>query len=1028
MTNIASSAVQIFRQNNVTGGIFFNCTGTLINPRTVLTAAHCVNSSSSEAYGLPGEAPQTMLVATGIDTSARLFGYIGGAPSYAAGGIAQSTDVVIHPSANLDNGGLPFPWADVAFIALNEPITDTPYAPILLTPLDQLTHVIVNGYGTFGTGDTGSQGIGFLRLVGENMLGAVASPADLLDTVFPGFAPTAVNFGAETQAFYFIDFDNPNRTPAQQAACDFSAFGISCADIDAVKAIDWFDGDALPNEAGTAPGDSGSALIADQIADFPLVTAVLSGGFDFFGVGNLYGDISFYTPLYPFFEFITENTPYKYVSALPGDGNWSDPTHWTQDLDPGFYIGDGMGGVVNGVPTGSEPGVYEAGPKLGSILGNDISGNSGAISPYIPAPGSPNFGANTPNSSALLGPGSTGFVPNNTDGTPGVAFANPAQYFDVLLTAEGNTKVDMDVTIDRLTIDGPDTKFTLRNGYDFTSLIGVEQYRGRSTIDGTLNAGNVLLFGGTMEGSGTITTNAFFNVAGGLLPGGKNSAGSLLIDGDYIQTSAGLLVVDIRNAKKSVVSDVLEITGDASLAGGLFVFPTVRGGLTYGDQFTILTASNVIGSFDEVFTQSNSPVLYFDQVVGADNVKVEVKANSIESLVGKGSTLASLGATLDELRFGGRFAEFSHLFGIVDRVGYDQFGQTLAGLTPTSGFLQTATASNFAMRFTGQIAQRTLALRGAGNAAAGFSGYGSASFAQAGTAPVEAGKLGFFGSVSGSFLASANQDRNTGAKALEEVAFTQAGELTLGADYKLSDNVSFGMAVSNVRDGSSNLGSGGIGAQNNESVSGAAYAAMSFGRGFADVYVGFSEQTYGVARGSEGLLQARFGEAAGIADGRQTLAGARVGYAMEPAKGFTLGPVAAIDYVRSDLDGFREIGAGEFGLNVHDRTFTSIGAKVGAMTALDVELGKGKTLTAFGSVAYARELGSARDVVTANFVGAEDLPFSIARQLDPEWVSVNAGAQLSLSDRFSTELSLTSDMGRGTLSNHQANVRLNWAF
>ena len=37
---------------------------------------------------------------------------------------------------------------------------------------------------------------------------------------------------------------------------------------------------------------------------------VLSGGYDFFGRNNRYGDTSFYNPLFPFFEFITEKLPF----------------------------------------------------------------------------------------------------------------------------------------------------------------------------------------------------------------------------------------------------------------------------------------------------------------------------------------------------------------------------------------------------------------------------------------------------------------------------------------------------------------------------------------------------------------------------------------------------------------------------------------------------------------------------------------------------------------------------------------------
>lgn len=1030
VNNTQPSVVHLFIRNNNTAGTFFNCTGTLINPRTVLTAAHCVNSVSSEDYGLAGQAPLSMWVSTGANSSSRVFNSIANPNrGYDQGGVAKSTDVIIHPSSGLPDGGLEFPWADVALIALDQPITNVPSMPILLSPLSQLTHVIVTGYGTNGTGDTGGTNSGnrFLRRVGENMLGMIGSNADYIDGIFYSFAPTAESFGIETQTLYWIDFDDPTRTQADVDGCAFTGTNISCNTLDEVKAIDWFGGDALPREAGTAPGDSGSPIIVDQLYDFPIVAGVLSGGYDFFGTNNRYGDVSFYNPLFPFFEFITENTPYKYVSAKNGSGRWSDPTRWTQDLDPGFYVDDGNGNLVNGVPTGSETGVYETGHKLGSVLGDDVSDNSTTPSAFLPSPDTPGFGANLFESSVLLGPGSTGFVPNNTDGVVGDYYENPAQYFDVLLHRPGTTTVDINVEIDQLAIDNQGAKFVLPTAKIFTSNIGVEVYRGDMAIDGRLNAGTVAMFGGRLAGSGTVATDlGLFNAGGQLTAGTFDTTGTLNVTGNYVQSSRGAYVANIRDIRGVTGTDLLNVTGSAVLGGTLMVMPLNRVSPRYGTKFTVLRAGKVDGTFQNTFLSTDSPLLYATSSVVNNTVVVQIEARRVRQVVGSTSPLASLANTIDTLRFSGRYGQFEQLFGIVDGAGFQTFGATLAGMTPTSGFSQATIANGFSQRFTGQIAQRTLNLRGGNQAAAGFSAAGNASFAQAGSAPVEPGKLGFFGSVSGSFLNQMDQAQAGQQNMLEGVAFQQAGELTLGADYRVSDGFTVGMAVSNIRNSAQSTD--GFRPQDAESVALAAYGAATFGKGFADMYVGVADQSYGVQRAAQGDFVAAYRSALGAADGQQTFAGARVGYALSPAKGLTVGPVASLDYVRSDLGGYTEYGAGSFGLNVRERTFTSLGAKLGAMASLDTKLGRTSKLTAFGSVAYARELADKQDVVTATFAGAEDLPFSIANQLDPQWVSINAGAELSLNDRLSTKMSVTSDLGRGVLTNNQANLSLNWKF
>ena len=98
------------------------------------------------------------------------------------------------------------------------------------------------------------------------------------------------------------------------------------------------------------------------------------------------------------------------------------------------------------------------------------------------------------------------------------------------------------------------------------------------------------------------------------------------------------------------------------------------------------------------------------------------------------------------------------------------------------------------------------------------------------------------------------------------------------------------------------------------------------------------------------------------------------------------------------------------------------------MASIDTRIGREGNLTAFGSVAYARELADSEDVVTASFIGAPDAVFSIANALDPEWVSVNAGAELSLGGDLSMSLSGSSDFGRGPLTNQEGRVSFNWKF
>ena len=423
-------------------------------------------------------------------------------------------------------------------------------------------------------------------------------------------------------------------------------------------------------------------------------------------------------------------------------------------------------------------------------------------------------------------------------------------------------------------------------------------------------------------------------------------------------------------------------------------------------------ANSTVGRFDDIALITKSPILFATPEYENGDVRISINARKIGDMFEGSNNLSSVGEALDTLRFGGQFAQFVDLFDIVDNSSISTLIPNLVSLTPVSAFGQSTIATSFSNRFTGQLSQRTLSLRGASKGAGGFSAAGNAGYSIAETDALAPGELGFFGTLSGSFLHGAELDRNTGSVAFEEANFSQAGEMTLGVDMRVTRNFTIGVAMTNIRSSGSN--SGPFRRQDDSSSAGAAYAAMQLGKAFADIHAGYARQNFGVERASQGDFNLAYGNAFGASRGEQTFAGMRVGYAFDVAPGLEMGPVASIDYVHSEIDGYREYGAGSFGLDIHDRSFTSLGTKIGAM--------------AFGSVAYARELADTEDVVTASFIGARDVPFTISNGLDPEWISVNAGAELELSDRFSIRVSGTSDFGRGALSNNEGRFTMRWTF
>jgi len=738
-TNVTGIGQMVIDQQN---GYIGLCTATLINPRTVILAAHCVNENSAgtgfkdpATYGAKfGGTPIAFFFNANNNVSGNsaighwLRGVSGGAAYQTrTAENAYNANYVTYNSISTSLGiGNNFLQGDIAMAALDTPASNIPTWTLLFSPLTSATHATIAGYGNNGTGTTGgSGGIDYRRRVAENMISVLGSLDDQDKFLFG--APDGL-----PQNLYMLDFNDPKYGTAQANAYDFNIFH----DV------------ALTKEGITAPGDSGGPLIVDQTFNKQVIAAVLSGGDRFYSgqPSSSYGTTSFYQPLYLYWDWIVANNPYKYVSAKTGDGSWTDPTHWVMNLDPN-YVSLVSSALSNTLPTtpaqGLPAGSSVNSPKFGQVCyyndcvdiatgketiypSSTTSGAAGLSSELASDPAQVKFvednvasdtsgaaispslvgevlrslinyelgssaaavkaeGSAVINGVSIQGaPGSSNFVPNNTDGNP--TAGAPARYYDVTLSADGTTTLsNATVVIDRLTINGAKTGLTIASTGALGSMIDATMYAGTFRVDGLfVSNGDLALLGGILTGSGTVVAPYTTAVLGAIAPGTLGTTGTLTVQGSVVFSSKSTFLADVTQSG----SDLLSISGSASLGGTAIITPV---GYTpkWHDTKTVISAASITGSFSSV-PDTVAGVLYpvlktVTIGTGASAYQTEVvtfEAASFSSVLpNMTEDQAAIGGLLDQNR-AASYSAMSGVYDAIDPLSDSALGASLENLAP----------------------------------------------------------------------------------------------------------------------------------------------------------------------------------------------------------------------------------------------------------------------------------------------------------------------------------------------------------
>jgi outer membrane autotransporter protein len=277
------------------------------------------------------------------------------------------------------------------------------------------------------------------------------------------------------------------------------------------------------------------------------------------------------------------------------------------------------------------------------------------------------------------------------------------------------------------------------------------------------------------------------------------------------------------------------------------------------------------------------------------------------------------------------------------------------------------------------------------------------------------GRWGLFADGGAAFGSQKSSSNQTGYN------FTLGG-FTLGADYRLSDNLLVGLATGYSNTASGFFGSGGSVTVN--SIPFNAYAAYFSGSLYAYGSLGYALNLYSLKRGINVAGIGR--DATSSTPGNQFNLYGETGYDLRLSR-FILTPAATLAYSALWLGGFTEQGAGALNLKVGSQNASSVQTGVGCRVTVPLKVGQ-VLVVPQGYAFYQHEFSNGSRGLNASLSQGSS---SFTWQTDAagqNFALVGASVTAGLKENLYAQVNFNAEVGRGNATAQYFNAGLRYEF